>query len=302
MPSYLSLGSEGLSRRAGALRERLRACDLCPRRCGVDRTRGELGVCRTGAQAVVSSFGPHFGEESPLVGRGGSGTIFLTHCNLECVFCQNYDISQLEEGQAVSGSELAGMMLELQRQGCHNINWVTPTHQVAALLEGLRIAADEGLRLPIVYNSGGYESVDALRQLAGIVDIYMPDVKYSDDAVGKRLSGVTDYWEQCQKVLAEMHRQVGDLVLDDAKVARRGLLVRHLVLPEGLAGTEAVMQLVAGLSPNTYVNVMAQYRPAYRAAEIPELARPLRASEYAAAVAAARRAGLRRLDDRRPRG
>jgi putative pyruvate formate lyase activating enzyme len=297
--SYLSLSGEEFDRRVSALREQMRACALCPRRCGADRSRGETGVCRVGAQATVSSYGPHFGEESPLVGRGGSGTVFLTHCNLGCLFCQNSDISHLGNGSKVAVDVLASVMLRLQRQGCHNINWVTPTHQTPALVEALRIAVNDGLRLPIVYNCGGYESVETLRLLDGIVDIYMPDAKYSDDAVGKRLSGVPDYWERCREALAEMHRQVGDLVIDESGLARRGLLVRHLVLPEGLAGTEAVMRFLAGLSPNTYVNVMAQYRPAYRASEIAEINRALTSSEFAAAVEAARNAGLSRLDDRR---
>jgi len=297
-PAYLRMAPQELAARADALRELMRSCRLCPRACGVNRLAGEMGACRTGAEPVVSSYGPHFGEERPLVGRGGSGTIFLTHCNLRCVFCQNCDISQLGEGCVTSRERLSDMMLELQRQGCHNINWVTPTHQVSMLVDGLRIAARDGLRVPIVYNSGGYESVEALRLLDGILDIYMPDAKYGDNAPGAELSGAPDYWDRCREALAEMHRQVGDLQTDDRGIATRGLLVRHLVLPEDRAKTAVVMAYLAGLSADTYVNVMAQYRPEHRAREIPGMARPLTTVEYRTAVQAAISAGLHRLDDR----
>ena len=269
---------------------------LCPRRCQVNRREDKLGKCRTGAEAVVSSYGPHFGEERPLVGRGGSGTIFLTNCNLKCIFCQNADISQQGQGEQVSTNALAGMMLSLQQRGCHNINWVTPTHQMPQLLAALEAAAEQGLARPVVYNCGGYESLEALRLLAGVVDIYMPDAKYGSNESGERLSGVPDYWDRCQEALAEMHRQVGDLVMDEGGLARRGLLVRHLVLPEELAATRAVMSFLAGLSRDTYVNVMPQYRPAHRAGEVAELARPLRRQEYQQALAWAEEAGLRRRE------
>lgn len=292
------MSPEDLAARAEALRELLHSCRLCPRACGVDRLTEEMGACRTGAEPIVSSYGPHFGEERPLVGRGGSGTIFLTHCNLRCVFCQNCDISQLGEGRVYSRERLSGMMLDLQRQGCHNINWVTPTHQVPMLVEALRSAAVAGLRLPIVYNCGGYESVEVLQLLDGLIDIYMPDAKYGDNAAGEELSGVPDYWDRCKEALAEMHRQVGDLQTNDRGIATRGLLVRHLVLPENKAKTSVVMKYLASLSPDTYVNVMAQYRPEYRAREIPSLARPLTSDEYCAAVQAVIAAGLHRLDDK----
>lgn len=324
VPGYRELLARGeLGERVGAARKLLESCTLCPRRCKVNRREGKLGKCRTGAEAVVSSYGPHFGEERPLVGRGGSGTIFLTNCNLECIFCQNYDISQagrmgtlrLRSGQAVpelrdsppvmqgqgeqvSVSALAGMMLSLQQRGCHNINWVTPTHQMPQLLAALEVAAEQGLARPVVYNCGGYESLEALRLLAGVVDIYMPDAKYGSNESGERLSGVPDYWDRCQEALAEMHRQVGDLVIDEGGLARRGLLVRHLVLPEELAATRTVMRFLAGLSRDTYVNVMAQYRPAHRAGEAAELARPLRRPEYQQALAWAEEAGLHRLEGR----
>jgi putative pyruvate formate lyase activating enzyme len=296
--AYLSLKNEVLSERVNELRQLMRGCILCPRKCRSDRLSGLVGTCQTGTQAIVSSYGPHFGEEAPLVGRFGSGTIFLTHCNLKCIYCQNYDISHLGHGSVVSTEGLARMMLDLQRQGCHNINWVTPTHQLPVLVEALQEAARAGLRLPIVYNCGGYESLDSLRLLHGIIDIYMPDAKYADNAVGGLLSGVPDYWDRCREALAEMHRQVGDLVIDDTGVARRGLLVRHLVLPDGIAGTQAVMKFLARLSTNTYVNVMAQYQPQYRACEAGIIDRPLRSNEVSTAIETALEAGLSRLDQR----
>jgi putative pyruvate formate lyase activating enzyme len=232
------------------------------------------------------------------VGRHGSGTIFLTHCNLKCLFCQNYDISHLGHGSPVKAETLARMMLSLQARGCHNINWVTPTHQAPMLVEALRLAREQGLEVPIVYNCGGYESLEALRLLDGIVDIYMPDAKYGDDAESQALSGVPDYWDRNREALAEMHRQVGDLRMNEDGVAVRGLLVRHLVLPNGMAGTEKVMAYLASLSPRTYVNIMAQYRPQYRAGEVAAIARPVTAGEFREAVQAALAAGLTRLDDR----
>jgi putative pyruvate formate lyase activating enzyme len=249
----------------------------------------------------VSSAGPHFGEEDVLVGSGGSGTIFFAGCNLGCIFCQNCDISHLGEGREVSAERLASMMLGLQEVGCHNINFVTPTHCVPQILESLDLAAAKGLRVPLVYNCGGYECVETLRLLDGVFDIYMPDAKYADGAVAKRLSDAPDYPDVMRDALREMHRQVGDLELDERGIARRGLLVRHLVLPDGLAGTGDVMRFLASLSENTYVNVMAQYRPCYRAHEVPELARPISRDEFAGAVQMALDAGLTQLDQRRMR-
>lgn len=299
--AYTRTGAQELNERAGALRELMRACRLCPRKCAVDRLAGELGTCRVGPEPMVSSYGAHFGEEAPLVGRRGSGTIFLTYCNLRCLYCQNWDISHLGQGRVTTTDRVAEMMLELQGRGCHNINWVTPTHQVAMLVEALAQAVKDGLRVPIVYNCGGYESVEALRLLDGIVDIYMPDAKYGDNESGRELSCVPDYWDRCREALAEMHRQVGDLEWDSSGIARRGLLVRHLVLPEDRAGTDAVMRYLAALSKDTYVNVMAQYRPEYRAREVPDIARRPTAEELTRALQAAFDAGLHRLDQRRTR-
>lgn len=299
-PCYLALLRSGeLRRRVEQARALLSPCRLCPRECGADRLAGDTGFCRVGARARVASFGPHFGEETPLVGSGGSGTIFFSGCNLACLFCQNYDISQLDQGREVSAEALAGFMLDLQEYGCHNINFVTPTHVVPQILEALEIAAGQGLRLPLVYNCGGYEHLDTLRLLDGIIDIYMPDAKYDDPQVGERLSAAPDYPAVNRAALREMHRQVGDLTLDEAGLAVRGLLVRHLVLPEGLAGTEGIMRFLAELSPDTYVNVMPQYRPCFRAAEVPALRRRITAQEYAEAVRQAQTAGLHRLDERR---
>lgn len=277
----------------------LTRCHLCARDCGVNRLNGESGQCRTANEVIVSSFGPHFGEEAPLVGRSGSGTIFFAYCNLHCVFCQNYSISQLGEGNAVDSVELANMMLSLQAKSCHNINLVSPTHVVPFLLEALEIAAGKGLQLPIVYNTGGYDSVATLELLDGVVDIYMPDMKYSEEKVGERFSGVRRYPQVNRAAVKEMHRQVGDLQVDESGVATRGLLVRHLVLPSELAGTEDVVKFLAEeISTSTYLNVMAQYHPCYHAFDYPKISRPVSGEEFSGAVKMAQLYGLNRLDER----
>jgi len=297
------LSSGELARRVQQAYQRLHSCDLCPRRCGVDRLDGHReGTCRTGELAVVASYGPHFGEEDPLRGVRGSGTIFFSRCNLQCLFCQNYDISQIGYGELTAPEQLAAIMLELQGAGCHNINLVSPSHVVPQILAALVIAARAGLHLPLVYNTGGYDSLDTLALLDGVVDIYMPDVKYADPDIGRRLSGIPDYPSVNRPAVNEMHRQVGDLQLDQRDIARRGLLVRHLVLPGRLAGTETIVNWLAELSPGTYLNLMDQYRPSYRAHQatrFPQLGRRLTRAEYDQAVQAARRAGLNRLDRRR---
>jgi len=297
-PSYLRLHETGeLARRISAARETLRDCTLCPWQCRVNRLEGKKGVCRVGELPVVSSFGPHFGEERPLVGRHGSGTIFLTWCNLRCVFCQNYDISHLGEGEEVTVARLGEMMVSLWRQGCHNINFVTPTHQVAQILAALPYAVERGMDIPLVYNCGGYEEPATLRLLDGIFDIYMPDFKYGDSETAQRLSGAPRYVETAKEAVREMHRQVGDLVLDERGIAVRGLIVRHLVLPGGLAGTRRVMGFIAReLPPDTYVNIMDQYRPCFKAAVHPPLDRRVTVQEFNEAVAIAQEEGLRRLD------
>ena len=246
---------------------------------------------------MVHGFGAHHGEERPLRGWRGSGTIFFSWCNLRCIFCQNWEIIQKGIGHEVDAERLAGMMLRLQAQGCHNINLVSPSHVVAQILEAVLVAAREGLRLPLVYNTGGYDSPEALALLDGVIDIYMPDIKYGDSENARRYSHARDYWEVNQAAVREMHRQVGDLRLDEQGLAWRGLLVRHLVLPGDLANTEKVLAFVAeAISPNTYVNVMDQYRPCYRAYDLPPLDRPITVQEYRRALVAAKRHGLMRLD------
>ena len=300
--AYLATNSAGmLSRKADLLETRSSPCRLCPHRCGVHRRDGERGICRLGAETLVASASPHFGEEAPLVGQGGSGTIFFASCNMACVFCQNYEISHFARGDAVSAEQLSGVMLRLQRLGCHNINLVTPTHVVHAIVRALAIAAKAGLHIPLVYNCGGYESVETLRLLDGVIDIYMPDIKYSSNEEALRYSGAKEYWESAKDAVREMHRQVGDLQVDAHGVAQRGLLIRHLVLPVNLAGTARVVEFIAKeISRDSYVNVMDQYRPCFKASRIPELSRPVTRSEYLQSVTEARRAGLSRgLPDRR---
>ncbi len=297
-PAYVGAWRSGrLGEAVRSAYARLAACDLCPRRCGVDRLRGEQGFCRTGLRAKVASAGPHFGEERPLVGHGGSGTVFFAECNLRCAFCQNWDISQEGAGHEAPLPELARTFLALERLGCHNINFVTPSHVVPQILGAVALAVRRGLSAPLVYNTSGYDAVETLRLLDGVVDIYMPDLKWVDPGVGDRLAGAPDYWEVAREAVREMHRQVGDLVVDERGVAVRGLLVRHLVMPGGLAGTEAVMRFLAEeISPNTYVNVMAQYRPGGDAWKNPPRDRRVSPEEYREAVETTRRAGLRRLD------
>lgn len=289
--------SGGLRERVNAAVIRLEKCSLCPHQCGVDRVAGDAGWCRTSREAVVASYGAHLGEEGPLVGRRGSGTVFFANCNLECLFCQNYSISRMGEGRRVSREELANMMVSLQARGCHNINLVSPSHVVPQLLEALELAVQSGLRIPLVYNSGGYDSVETLRMLDGVVDIYMPDMKYSDAETARQLSGIEYYPEINRAAVKEMHRQVGDLEIDGQGVARRGLLVRHLVLPEDLAGTKATVDFLSReISRNTYLNIMAQYHPCYRASGIAGLDRRVSSMEFAEALSLARAAGLNRLD------
>jgi len=299
-PGYLTLYEQGdLATRITTALERLSPCQVCPRLCQVDRLNNEKGVCRTGVKAVVSSYGPHFGEESPLVGSGGSGTIFLTHCNLLCVFCQNYDISHLGEGIETDAGQLAAMMISLQRQGCHNINFVTPSHVVPQILAALPAAIAKGLSVPLVYNSSGYDSIDTLKLLEGIFDIYMPDFKFWTRESGKRYAKAPDYADKARKAILEMHRQVGDLVINAEGLAVRGLLVRHLAMPGGLAETRDILHFLAReISIDTYVNVMDQYRPCGKADQYPPIDRPLSHDEFREALDMARESGLHRLDEK----
>ncbi len=282
---------------AARLLARLSRCDICPRTCLVDRTRGEWGFCRTGRTARVASFGPHFGEEPPLTGFNGSGTVFFSQCNLHCVFCQNYDISHHEEGREAAAGALADIFLSLQRMGCHNVNLVTPTHVTPQIVEALDLAAGRGLSLPVVYNCGGYESVSTLRELEGLVDIYMPDVKFLDPESAKRYCDAADYPGVVRAALKEMVRQVGPLVLDRRGIAGKGLLVRHLVMPGDASTTRAVIDFLAEeIGADTCLNLMDQYRPCGRAGDHPEIARRISRQEWEDARGYALSRGLSRLD------
>jgi len=301
-PAYLSLLRLGqLETRAEQAYQHLEYCDLCARHCRINRKQTiEGAVCRTGELAVVNSYGPHHGEESPLRGWNGSGTIFFCGCSLRCVFCQNWDISQKGVGRGTTPEELADMMLSLQQQGCHNINFVTPSHAVAQIIAAVAIGAQKGLRLPLVYNTSGYDSPEALKLLDDIIDIYMPDMKYGDSTKARQYSKVRNYAEVNFNAVKEMHRQVGDLILDDNGVALRGLMVRHLVLPNNIGGTNQVLRFLATeISTGTYINIMNQYHPCYRADDYPDMNRSITWQEYQKAIDAAHNAGLHRLDEER---
>jgi putative pyruvate formate lyase activating enzyme len=293
-PRYRTLLASGeLAARVERARAALAACELCPRRCGVDRLAGGRGFCRTARRAMVSSAVPHLGEEPCISGRRGSGTIFFTYCNLACSFCQNHDISHEGKGEELGPEELAACMLALARRGCHNINLVTPSHVGPQILEALLLAAEAGLDIPLVWNSSGYDGRSTLELFDGVIDIYMPDFKYGTNEAGARVSAVRDYTDRATEAVRAMHRQVGDLVLGDDGVAASGVLVRHLVLPEDLARTRLVLELLRReLGAGIGLSLMSQYRPTYRAHEDPALGRGLRAAEYQEAVAAVERLGF----------
>ena len=296
--SYQKLLYSGeLENRVIESHKHLARCDVCALKCSVDRRQGEMGSCRTGVRAKVSSFGPHFGEEDPIRGLRGSGTIFFARCNLRCQYCQNYTISQMDTGRGIKPEELASIMLELQHLGCHNINLVSPSHVVPQIIEGVFIAAELGLQIPLVYNTGGYDSLSMLYLLDGIIDIYMPDMKYADAKIGKKYSKVPNYPEINQTVIKEMHRQVGDLYVNTNGIATRGLLIRHLVLPNNLAGTDKIVTFLANeISSNTYLNLMDQYHPAHKSDTLQDINRQISLDEYQQADQWARKAGLNRLD------
>ncbi len=299
-PVYLETLNQGLFPvKVAAAMEMLKSCNVCPRGCGINRLEEETGFCGIGSKAVVSSVGAHFGEETCLVGHGGSGTIFFTSCNLKCVFCQNFEISHFMEGHEVASRQLADIMLELQQEGCPNINFVTPSHFVPQIISAVFLAAEAGLSVPLVYNTGGYDSLESLRLLDGIIDIYMPDIKFMDSEICRRLMEAPDYPAVVKAAVKEMHRQVGDLQIDRQGLATRGLLIRHLVMPEDLAGTQEAMRFIAKeISRNTYVNIMDQYRPCGRAFDHPDINRSVTREEYATAVDVAVQEGITRLDDR----
>jgi len=294
-PSYVKLYNSGqLKKKIEELYKILESCELCPRKCKVNRLKGELGFCRSGKDLVVSSFGPHFGEEKELVGKRGSGTIFLAHCNLGCVYCQNYDISHLGEGSKTTIKDLARQMIYLKKLGCHNINFVTPTHFIPQIVEAVELAVKEGLDLPLVYNCGGYENVEVIKLLDGIFDIYMPDIKYSDTKMSNEFSKAPDYFDRAKESVKEMHRQVGDLEVKEG-IANRGLLIRHLVLPNNVAGSKKALEfIVKALSKDTYVNIMDQYRPCHQAYKYDQIKRFPMADEINGAIEAARKLGLHR--------
>ncbi len=292
-PRYLNIKEEEFDRRIEKAYNLLSSCEVCPHKCRVNRLEGERGFCRSSEEVIVSSYNAHFGEEPPLVGYFGSGTIFFTNCNLKCVYCQNYPISQLGNGNTVTLPELAKIMLTLQKRKCHNINLVTPTHFVPQILKSLKLAIKMGLHIPLVYNTSGYEAVRTLKLLAGIVDIYLPDARYSDNETAKKYSSAPGYFEIMKKALKEMHHQVGDLAVDKTGVARSGLIVRHLVLPEGLSGTRKIMRFIAReISSHTYISLMAQYFPAYQAGQFPSLSRRINREEYREALQAFKEEGL----------
>jgi putative pyruvate formate lyase activating enzyme len=297
-PSYLKLYKEGkLQDRIDRAVKLMNDCTLCPRECHVDRLSGGLGFCRTGEKAKVASLHAHFGEEAPLVGDSGSGTIFFRSCNLLCSFCQNYDISHDAEGGEVEPKDLAVMMLSLQRRGCHNINFVTPSHVVPQILQGLSIAVGQGLHVPLVYNTGGYDNVETLKILEGIFDIYMPDFKFWEERWAEKFCNAPDYRKITAAAIKEMHRQVGDLVVDESGIAVKGLLVRHLVMPNNAANTREIVEFLAEkISKDTYVNVMDQYHPCGKAIADPTINRRITRNEYISALRSAKEAGLHRLD------
>lgn len=301
LPRYCRLHQLGeLRAKAEEAVKRLSNCTMCPRQCGVDRTTGQTGYCQTAREAVVAGYDAHFGEETPLVGKNGSGTIFFSHCNLLCNFCQNYDISHQGIGRPVSDDDLADIMLSVQSSGCHNINFVTPSHVVPQILSALTIAAGKGLNIPLVYNSSGYDALETLQMLDGVIDIYMPDFKFWDSRIADQTCQAPDYPDIAKTALIEMHRQVGDLAMDENGMAVRGLLVRHLVMPRNLANTEKIMAFIANqISLDTYVNIMPQYRPCGKASQIEALNRTITGKEYETALRIAMDAGIRRLDQRR---
>ncbi len=294
--NYIELfKAKELKKRIKKIMDLLESCEICPNKCRVNRIKNEKGLCNTGRIACISSYNPHFGEEAPLVGIYGSGTIFFANCNLKCVFCQNYDISQEGKGKEITPEKLADIMISLQSMGCHNINLVSPTHVIAQILEALPFAIEKGLKIPIVYNSNGYDEVKILKILDGIIEIYMPDFKYGDDNLAEKYSGIKNYFNIACKAIKEMQRQVGDLSIEKG-IAKNGLIIRHLVLPENIAGSEKVIKFIAeNISRNVYLNIMYQYRPEYMAYKYPELNKSINLDEYEKVIDFALKCGLKRV-------
>ena len=294
-PVYLQLSDKDFKSRIEELYSILNACTLCGHKCEVNRHHNR-GKCNSGIELKISSVFPHFGEERPLVGTHGSGTIFLSNCNCKCVFCQNFGISHLGEGDAISEERIALKMIYLQDIGCHNINWVSPTHFAPQLVKSLFLARKNGLKLPVVYNTGGYDSLELIKMLAGIIDIYMPDIKYGNNKNAFKYSGVKNYWDIVKVSVKEMYSQVGDLIIDDLGIAKRGLIIRHLILPNNLAGSDEVLKFIADeISKDSYVNIMKQYTPYFKAQDYKELTRIITEEEYRRVLNKARKLGLRRF-------
>lgn len=302
-PSYLNLGTKELEKRIEKTKKLEDPCVICPRRCKAHRLKTnlkKLGFCLAKDKAKIYSYHPHFGEESCLVGESGSGTIFFSSCNLACVYCQNWEISQQRLGKEVTKEELAQMMIDLQELGCHNINFVSPTPYVPQILEALPLAIKKGLKIPLVYNTGGYDLVETLKLLEGIIDIYMPDIKYSDNKAGLKYSKVPNYWTQAKKALKEMHRQVGDLIIEKG-IAKKGLLIRHLILPNNIAGSKEILKFIASeISIHSFLNIMDQYYPANQAYKFPELSRKISIKEFQEIINYAKKLGFYRFDQEIP--
>ena len=291
--SYLKLGADEITKRVTQAKQILKQCVLCPRQCHVNRSTDELSFCESGSEVIISSAGPHQGEEPPISGSKGSGTIFFTNCNLKCVFCQNYQISQQGQGHPITTGELANTMLSLQQQGCHNINLVSPTHFVPQILETLALAIPKGLNLPIVYNTNGYDSLETLKLLDGIVDIYLPDIKYADDQYANEYSGAGNYVKHNRLALKEMYRQIGNLAINNSGIAQKGLLIRHLILPNRLAGTFDCLDFIAKeISKDAFISLMSQYHPSHKAHQHPLINRHLTPAEYKEVVEYAEKLGL----------
>lgn len=296
-PTYIESYKKGdLERKIEIFSKRLELCNLCPRNCKVNRKKGEKGYCKAPSEITISSYFPHFGEEKVLVGKGGSGTIFFTYCNLGCIFCQNYTISHLGIGEIIDTETLATIMIELQNMGCHNINLVTPTHYVPQILEALFYAIPKGLNIPLVYNSSGYESLETLRELDGIIDIYMPDIKFWSPDISLQLANAYDYPEVAKEAVKEMYRQVGNLITDENGIAIRGLIIRHLLLPNGVSSIKEWLEfLKREISTDVFINIMSQYRPLYKAYKYPLINRTISLNEYKEAVNLAKNMGFSRI-------
>jgi putative pyruvate formate lyase activating enzyme len=295
MVSYLEIELKEIERKVNLFCEKLKRCDICGWKCNINRY-SQISHCKSGIELKISSYGPHYGEESIISGENGSGTIFFTNCSMKCIYCQNYDISQIGNGYNISIESLSNIMLKLQEFGCHNINLVTPTHFIPQILKGIYYAIKNGLKIPFVYNCGGYENIETIKLLEGIIDIYMPDAKYGNNELAKKYSGIVDYWDKCKKALIEMKKQVGDIILNEKKVAIKGLLIRHLILPNNISSSENVLKFIRDeLGENTWISLLSQYHPEYKAYLYPEINRRITFSEYNEVVELTYKLGLKNV-------